>query len=74
MSYEKENPYTGTTYECTCDYTYTCRNCEAVRQMYAEERYQEKMNEWIASSLEKIAKQLNVELEPLPEKPTWRDW
>jgi len=71
---EKENPFTGTTYECTCDYTYTCSACEKVRQMYAEEKYQEKMNEWIASSIQKIAKQLNVELETLPEKPTWGDW
>jgi hypothetical protein len=66
---EKENPYTGTTYECTCDYTYTCRNCEMVREVYAERRHREGMDEWLASSLQKIAKQLNIELDEQPVKP-----
>jgi len=71
---EKENPYTGTTYECTCDYSYTCSACEKVRQMYAEERHKEEMDEWIATSIEKIAQHLSVPIENRPKKPTWRDW
>lgn len=66
---EKQNPYTGITYECRCDYSYTCGPCEDVRRMYAEHRYREELEEWAATSLQKIAAALGIQLEPKPQKP-----
>lgn len=58
----KTNEYTGATYECKCDYTYTCAGCEAVRTAFASSKQRQARDEWIVDTLKRIAEKLEIDI------------
>ena len=67
MGYTKTNDYTGKQYECTCDYSYTCRECSKVREEFAKRACEKAKQTWIISSIQAIASKLEIKLDPVPE-------
>ena len=54
---------------CTCDYSYTCPECQVKIDVANQERYLEELTEWIVGSLQALAERAEVKLEDPPQKP-----
>ena len=62
----KTNPYTGKSYECKCDYSYTCTDCHEVREEYARRARVQSRQDWIVDTLLKICAHLKLDVPPPP--------
>lgn len=56
---------------CTCDYSYTCPQCQARIDAMNQAEYLDEVKAWTAESLKLIAAKLGIEL---PEEPKKRSY
>lgn len=54
---------------CTCDYSYTCPECQQRIDAENHKAYMREWHAWVATSLKALALQLHVALDPVPEEP-----
>lgn len=67
MAFEKTNEYTGVEYQCTCDYSYTCEQCSAIRTEFYRRELIKSREDWIIDAVQRLAQKLGLDLPPPPK-------
>ena len=57
--------------DCQCDYSYTCRSCQARIDAANAVEYSNEIREWMVQVVVALGKALNIEL---PDPPKKRDY
>lgn len=53
---------------CSCDYSYTCNECQARIDIENQKQYNEEVKEWIVECLQVLGEKFNVKLPKPPER------
>lgn len=53
---------------CSCDYSYTCDECQTKFDIENQKQYNEEVKDWLVECLKVLGEKLNVKLPKPPER------